>query len=390
MKKLLTTLLNICLALLLVDAGVSLLDDSLILFAGLYILAPIRGMLAFFALFTGLFLYVLTGVTPMIPKRYFLPLALFGPAAMLAAIPFSIFHYDQLQKIAWALSWCEVLLSLCILVWLRGTLSIRWPLVREDQLGDRAFGWLNSAGFVAVNLFILLPGVLCYLAFCGSLAVEHFSGGFLSLRTDSLVMRAVKYVRDDGKTIQLIPMMHIGEPDFYKQITSSFPTNSVILMEGVTDRKNLLQEKLSYGRVAKSLGLTEQKEEFTPARGRPRMADVDIEQFSARSIEILKLMTRIHAEGLSLDVILKLMEKSKDPELTREIWEDLLDKRNAHLLKEIEEELRKSDIIVVPWGAAHMRGIGEGIQTSGFRPSDTQEYKILRFQTVWNGLRGRK
>ncbi len=389
MKKLLTTLLNICLALLLVEAGVSLLDDTLILLGGIYILAPIRGLLAFFALFTGLFLYVLTGVTPMVPKRYFLPLALFGPVVMLAAIPFSIFHYDQLQRIAWALSWCGVLLSICILVWLRGTFSLRWPLFREDQLGERTFGWLNSAGFVAVNLIVLLPGILCYLAFCSSLAVEHFSGGFLALRKDSLVMRAVKYVRDDGKTIQLIPMMHIGEPDFYKQITSSFPTNSVILMEGVTDRKNLLQDKLSYGRAAKSLGLAEQKEEFTPVRGRPRMADVDIEQFSARSIEVLKLMTRFHAEGLTLDVLLKLVEKSKDPSLTGEIWEDLLDKRNAHLLKEIEAELRKSDIIVVPWGAAHMRGIAEGIQISGFRPSDKEEFKILKFQTIWNGLRGR-
>ena len=123
-----------------------------------------------------------------------------------------------------------------------------------------------------------------------------------------------------------------------------------------------------------------------PGRGRPRMADVDVGEFSEHSIEVLKLVTRIHAEGLSLEVVLALIEKSRDPSLSKQIWNDLLTLRNEHLLREIQDELRLSDMIVVPWGAAHMRGIAEGIEKSGFRPADAAEFKILNFRTVWKGL----
>jgi hypothetical protein len=390
MKKFLTALLNVLLVVLLADAVVSLLDDSLGLFAGVHALSSLRGILAFLAFIAGGLLYLLMGATPLVPKRFFLPLALFGPVAMLGAIPLSIFHHDRLAQIAWAFSWCQVILSLCIVVWLQGGFRFHWPLIREDQMGSKAFGWLNSIGFVLVNGCVVLPAVLFYFGYCGVLAVDHFSGSFLALRSDSLVVRARKYVRDDGRTIHLIPMMHIGESRFYQQISESFPTNSVILLEGVTDNQNLLKQKLTYKRVAKSLGLTEQQEEFAPERGRPKMADVDVGEFSQKSIEFIKLATRLHAEGLNMPVLMELIEKSQDPALGSQIWEDLLLKRNEHLLGEIRKELRQSEVVVVPWGAAHMRGIAEGIQKAGFHPSDTREFTILNFGTVLSGLVGRK
>jgi hypothetical protein len=97
--------------------------------------------------------------------------------------------------------------------------------------------------------------------------VDHFSGGFLALRPGGLTVQVRKYVRDDGKTIQLVPMAHIGEADFYRKVAETFPTNSIILMEGVTDWKRLITNEASYKRAAKSLGLAEQEEEFTPTRG---------------------------------------------------------------------------------------------------------------------------
>ncbi len=48
MKNLFTILLSLCLALFLVDAVVSLLDDSLILFFGLHIFSLFRGLVAIF------------------------------------------------------------------------------------------------------------------------------------------------------------------------------------------------------------------------------------------------------------------------------------------------------------------------------------------------------
>jgi hypothetical protein len=377
-------LLSVALGLFLADAGVSLLDDTLILCFGIHTLAVIRGIMSFLAIMASMLIYLLSGATPMIPKRFAFPIALFIPVAMLALIPLLTYHYSRLQQIAWVTSFCQVIFGLCILFWAQGAFRFRWPFVPETKLGHRMFDWLNLSGFVLINVFVLLPGVLLYLVFCASLAVDHFSGSFVALRSDGLMVRARTYVRDDGKTIQLIPMMHIGDAGFYNQISKSFPTNSVILLEGVTDNRNLLKHELSYKRMAKSLGLTEQKEEFVPVQGQPRRADVDVEEFSKSSIEFLNLAALIHSRGLRSDVFLELIQKSQDPLLTEQLWEDLLTLRNAHLLKEIKAELLHSNRIVVPWGAGHMRGIAVEIQKSGFHLSDTREYKVINFPSIGN------
>lgn len=389
MKKFISVSLTLGLGFFLADAGVSLLDDTLSLFFGVHAFTSIRAIVSFFTMIIAILIYLLMGITPMIPKRFFLPITLFGPVVMLGMIPVSIYQFDRLPQIAWLISLCQVIFGLGVLAWLQGGFRCRWPLIPEERLGGKAFGWLNLSGFILANGFVVLPGVLLYLAWCGSLAVDHFSGGFLAVRADRLAVRAKQYVRHDRKTIHLIPMTHIAESGFYEQISKSIPTNSAILLEGVTDRKNLLKRKLSYKRVAASLGLSEQQDEFVPAHGRSRRADVDVEQFSKESIEFLNVATLIHTQGLTLEVLRELIQKSQDPRLTKQLWEDLLIRRNEHLLKEIQAELLQSETIVVPWGAAHMRGIAEGIQESGFQPANAQEYVVLHYRTIWNGLRAR-
>ncbi len=387
MKKFVPILLSLGLALFIADAAISLLDDSLILFFGLQAVTAPRAMLGLLTLGAALVIYVLMGVTPLIPKRFFLPLTLFIPAVMLGIIPISIYHYDRILQVTWLCSFLQVLLCFGMLRWIQGGFKFRWPVISEEQLGQKVFGWLNLLGFVLVNLFLLAPAVLLYLFFCASLAVERFSGNFLALRSEGLSVQAQRFDRPDGKTIRLIPMVHIGESSFYDAIAKSFPTNSVILMEGVSDRKNLLKHKLSYKRVAESVGLTEQQKVFEPAQERTRPADVDVEQFSEESIEFLNLVTLLYSGGLNLDVLLQLIEKSQSPRLAKQLWEDLLTKRNEHLLKEIQAALLDSDAVVVPWGAAHMRGLAEEIRKLGFTLAEAQEYNVAHSRTIWNRLR---
>jgi hypothetical protein len=383
-KTAIAILLSVTLGLFLAEAGVSLVDAMLILGLGVHALGAIQGMLFVLLLLMSLLVYLLSGITPLIPKRFFLPIVLFIPVVQLAVIPFLIFHFDRVQPVAWIISLCKVLLGLSILFWVQGTFRFRWPVVRQEQLGGKAFSWLNLAGFVVVNVFVLLPGVLLYLSVCASLAVDHFSGGFLALRPDGLAVRAKTYVRDDHKTVRLIPMMHIGEAEFYDQISKSLPTNSVVLLEGVTDSKNLIKTKLSYKRAAQSMGLVEQQQEFAPQQGRLRQADVDVQQFSKRTIAFVNLVSLIHSEGWRVEHLVKLIQESEEPLFIEQLMADLLTLRNANLLKAIEAELPDSEVIVVPWGAAHMRGIAEGIQKSGFHLADTQEHMIFHFRSVWN------
>jgi macrodomain Ter protein organizer (MatP/YcbG family) len=93
----------------------------------------------------------------------------------------------------------------------------------------------------------------------------------------------------------------------------------------------------------------------------------------------LNLVTLIHAKGLQPEIIQKLVQYSLSPEMEAKLLDDLVRKRNQHLLEEIQSHLPLSDNIMVPWGVAHMPGIAKEIQKLGFQLSDTHEYMVIRF-----------
>ncbi len=376
----LALLLSLGLGLFLADAMVSLVDDTLILLFDVHILTVLRGTLSLCAVLLVLVIYCLMGLTPRIPKRLFLPLTLFSPAALLVAVPCVIYFYSRIHQLAWGLSVCQVIVGLSILYLVQGGFKFRWPLMPESQLAGRGFSGRNLAVFLLVNVVVLLPAVMIYLGICAVMAVDHFSEGFLALRPVGLTVQVRKYVRNDGKTIQLVPMSHVGEPDFYQTLAQSFPTNAIILMEGVSDNRNLITNKINYQRMATALGVAEQHEEFRP-RGELVRADVDVEAFTPNTIAGLNLAMLIHSEGLNAGTALQLMQFSP-PHFEEQLFDDLLRKRNRHLLEEIQARLAASDHLIVPWGAAHMPEIAREIQKAGFRLDETQEYVAIRFRSA--------
>ena len=70
------------------------------------------------------------------------------------------------------------------------------------------------------------------------------------------------------------------------------------------------------------------------------------------------------------------------PGWVKQLMDDVLTKRNHHLLGVIRERLPTSEIIVVPWGAAHMPEIHREIQKIGFRVVETKDYVAIRFRSV--------
>jgi hypothetical protein len=388
MRHLLAILLSLCLGLFLADAIASLVDDSLILLFGTHLFSMVRGLVSIFGALMAVGVYGLIGLTPMVPKRLFLPIPLFHLVAVLALFPFAIYCYGRIQQVAWGISVCQVILGLIILYWSQGGLKFRWQLVSTGQLGVRRFSWRNLSVFMLVNLFVLLPAVMVYVFLCTAVAVDHFSDGFMALRPGGFTVQVRKYVRNDGKTIELFPMSHVADAGFYQKVSQSFPTNSIILMEGVTDNENLLTNKISYKRMAKSLGLAEQKVKFVPSRGKMVRADVDVDQFSTNTIDFLNLVMLVHSKGVNAGNMLKLMQYSPPPHFEGQLFDDLLKKRNQHLLEEIRAHLLQSDNIMVPWGVAHMPGIAREIQKSGFHLDETREYMVIRFRGIGNQSKG--
>jgi hypothetical protein len=377
--QVLVLLLSVCLGIFLADAIVSVVDDALIVAGGWHLLSLVRGAMFLAVTLAALVLYVLIGLTPMVPKRLFLPVALFGPATTLLMLALIIYFYDRIQLISLGLSCCELLLGVSVLLVVQGGLKLRWPLVPAERLRPRRFSWLNLCAFVLLNVFLVVPVVAVYLAVCASAAVSHFSEGFVALRMGGFSVQARKYVRNDGKTVHLVPMAHIGDAGFYSRLVASFPTNSLVLMEGVTDNSNLLTNHITYKRAADTLGLAEQHEAFHPVRVDIVMADVDVEDFRTNTIGFLNLIMLVHAKGLSPENVLKVLTFTPPPRFEEELFDDLLRKRNEHLMEELRLHLPESDTIVVPWGAAHMPGLSKAVQAAGFRLAETREFTVIRF-----------
>ena len=182
-RQILSVLLSLCLGIFLADAVVSLIDDSLILLYDIYVLSVVRGLVFLCAIVLAFVTYCLMGLTPMIPKRLFLPVTLFNPVAGLVLIPFLIYFYSWMPQMVWAISLGQVLFGLGILYWVQRGFKFRWPLVTENHLAARRFSWRNLSVFFLVNVLVVLPAVLFYLVFCANRAVDHFSEGFLALRS---------------------------------------------------------------------------------------------------------------------------------------------------------------------------------------------------------------
>ncbi len=378
-RKLVAILLSLFLVLFLANGVVSALDDAWVLLFGNHLLNLLNSMVTAVTVLLTIVLYGLMGLTPVIPKRIVLPAASLIALSALLSLPVAIYHYEWMLPFDLLASCAMVVLALGIIFGLQGGFKLPLPLVSEKQLGTKAFSWQHLAAFLLLNIFGLLPAVLVYLGGCSSLAMSHFTDGFVSMRPGGIVMHVRKYIRADGKTVVLFPMSHIAESDFYQNVRQSIGTNSVVLLEGVTDTNNLLTHRLSYQRAAKFLHLAEQHYSFSTNTGKSFRADVDVSNFSSNTIVLLNLVTLVHSEGVNAHTISLLLECSPSEESEQELLDDLLLKRNQHVLEVLQARLPEADNFVIPWGAAHMAGLAREIQKSGFRLEATRDVVSIRF-----------
>ncbi len=380
-RSLLAGLLSVGLVLFLVDAGFSLADDLLILFTGTHWLSGLRTVAGLLSFPLWLFIYVLMGLTRQVPKRAFLPLALFPLVALLALGPAAIYQFRHLPVIMCVLSALQMALGLAVLGYCRGGAVAAWPVVALSRLRPAGFSWFNLAGWLAFT-FLLLPLVLAaYTAVCAGLAIDHFSDGFVALRPGGLTVQVRQYTRPDGKSIRLVPMAHVGEFAFYRSLAESFPTNAIVLMEGVSDKKDLLTNtvKISYGRMAKSFGVAEQHDAFHP-RGEIIRADVDVAEFSRETIDFINLAMNFHTHGFDPAMLRQLIAQPQPENVEKQVLADILELRNRHLLGEIKSRLGDPGEIIVPWGAAHMPELGRELLKLGFRITETTRYTAISFE----------
>ena len=281
-----------------------------------------------------------------------------------------------------------------------------------DQFSGPAFSGRRFACFMLLNI-PLLPVILVFLFFALlSGTISNATSGFVDLKPNGLYMSENRYARE-GKSIQLVAMIHLARTAYYQDIQSAIPSEgTLILVEGVSDRSRLLDQRFSYRRVAGLLGLTPQEELRFPGRLidpesleetaqgiRPGVdilpADIDLQHFDPRTVELLnELAVRVFNEGSAnsdWSTDFHWLQERMSPELNRIVMHDLLEKRNHHLLGLLPDSLRHYDHLVIPWGALHLPDIESALLQMGFeRTSRRQRLSIdflqLPYTRIWKSF----
>ncbi len=324
--------------------------------------------------------YILMGISARLPKKVFLPMVLFLLWRMTYGMPLPLI-------LGWAATlWLQPLLQ--ILLGLLGMAVIRrstkggtWYLAKTD-FEDIGFSATNTLVFNAATLFLIIPGFVLHLVFSLHLTLDHFTAGFFHLDMHGLHTEERIYAKGD-KSIHLIGMMHIGESDFYRSISESFPEgNSIILHEGISDRENLISSDFSYNKIAAALGLDTQSSHEGMEGHTGKIADVDASEFSPATIKMINAT----AIFLQSETISEKIEASHQQNLAtfstkafQACFHDLLHMRNQHLLTCVKDSLEEYDTVVIPWGVAHMPGVEEEILKEGFVLTHTRKLSIVNF-----------
>ncbi|GEP42553.1 hypothetical protein [Brevifollis gellanilyticus] len=374
----LSTLLSLVLGLFTFSAVLAVLDDLTIATVGKQYFTVFR-VLAFLPLLpVGMVVFLIVAFQPGIPKRVFMTVALFVPFATVASFSLYTVFYPHVAWVSLFISWVQLLTALLCIRTLRGSMLPKWPLVPATSFHEKPFRFLHLAGVMIIGIIAVPATLVMGTLFAGKLAVRQFTDGFVDVSFSGVSTEVRDYVRDDGKKVTLVPMAHVGDSKFYEELGASFPADSIVLMEGVSDRQKLLETPANYGKLAALIGAAEQQKVFKP-QGTVINADVDVSEFSPEILALLKKALLIHTKGITPETISSLLEASSSPGIEQRLNDDLIIKRNRHLLQVMNERLPETRHIIIPWGAGHMPDIAKQIQGSGFREVSKEKRIVYQF-----------
>ena len=392
--------------LFLTDGVFSLVDEATTLILGASPLSGVRAAFALAVLAISLPMAAIIGVTPKAPKRVLVPPILFawwaGPAM---AYPFGLWKPAHLALV---LAMLQVLLALAVWYFapnLSGT-GRTFPIALART---QPFSWkyLLVAGPVTAVLFLLVAASSVALGF--STQIELLTGGYVRVRPDGIYLVERQFQAGD-REVRLAGMMHVARREFYSGVLPApDPAEpSVVLVEGVTDRKRLLGGRtLDYGRVAKLLNVTSQSESVFSNRvtdemgkqglsggtgGQPggtngsgiyyKHADVDVESFHPQTIAFILAVIAIFQSNDLRELIERLVDPSSpiaNEGAQEQVMDDVLFSRNQRLVAEIESSLKDYRRVVVPWGAMHLPEIESWLRDHDFVQSGELHRKALGF-----------
>jgi len=391
---------NLFFTLYLVDGVVSFLHELSAVFLQTSATSTLRNLIAVALLLLALPLYVSLGIDRRLPKTVIIPQTLFIVWMALGAWPIA----NTAGLFGLLAAAIQILLGLLPFILYAGTAGSN-RLLPEERFLSELFALRNTLLFFLLQIIFLPLFAAFMLVSVVAQYADQGTAGFMRLGSDGIYMEERSYSRA-GKTIRLAGMIHVGEKDFYHDLTSSKVSGkTVILLEGVTDQDHLLTVPFDYGEVAKTLGLTSQSEvefagrmidaddlkqlgaeEFVSQQPHLIRADSDLNRFSPETIELLNRLGTQFLNNDSLPQGLQAYDSWARENVTAETMNifmtDILHSRNEIVIAWLDQVLPLYDSVVIPWGALHMPGIEAAILERDFKLTSAKERLSLDFSAI--------
>ncbi len=358
--------------------------------------AQIHRILRGACLFTGFLVYIGFGFNRHLPKRVLVPLLLWLFWSLVAYWPLDYYSLEWGRLVAHVAQ----LIFGAILLKINSLLNNKGLLLAPEQFSGPSFSFGALVKFSLVSLVVLPVSLLLVLFSLLGGVLDRSTGGFVQLRPDGLYMQERIY-HLDGKNVRLAGMIHLGHGDYFNDLIASIPTErTLILAEGVSDDTGLMSERFSYGNIAGNLGLTSQEQFHFAGRRISRAdlsqsyrerhdgphildADIDLQQFDPRSVEVLNALAKnfLNADSLWRGYLQfnRWAEENVTVDTHRVLMFDLIDKRNQAVIDLLPQALARYDVVVIPWGALHMKGIETAVRAADFYLHDTYLRRSIRF-----------
>lgn len=396
---------NLFLLLFLADGGFSLVDELVPLLTPLAPFTEFRVLLAGTVIVMAVPLYLCLGIDKRLPKRVFLPQISFILFCTLSTWLFPALAGVRIYGLLMAAA--QVVVGMLPLYYFR-TGDKRSLTMPPEMFTTHFFSIRNSLIFSAASLFIIPLTVIMFALSMADAYMADYTSGFMHLTPRGLQMTERVY-KQGSKTIRLAAMIHIGNREYYDNLSGSITQGrTIILAEGVSDSGNLLRNSIDYGKMAGFLGLTSQKEmrfrgrvidaeelESPPTGSRSTRdenkteainilrADLDVSDFRPPTLLLLnalgKNMQESHSFVNGVMALNSWGEKNITPEMSDIIMDDILHRRNLEVVRYLENAIDRYDTVVIPWGALHMKEIEADVLKRGFRLQEERKRISIDF-----------
>ena len=344
-------------------------------------------------------------LVPHLPKLTLLP-----------AVLVMLWQLAGAPGVAWSLSDPSTLVPLeaaslvaVLFGFVMNRLSTGSTLIRTADLPyhDRLVTRTLIAAPIAALMLLIVPVVAVIVAI--PVTIEQQTGGYLKLGREGLEIRQTIMTKGTSQ-VRLVGMVHIGEPQFYRDLYKSIPPTALVLAEGVSDRAKVMKTSPNYENAARGLGLESQGEfqallaasnrldtPRDPAAPPPAIdptkpfvvfADADISDLSPATRKFIEAAGSIFQSKSLEDALQKYMTvaQSFSQAEVMAAMDELIVGRNKKALAAFDQYGGQYAVVYIPWGAAHMPDFEKQLKARGYVVKSSELRQIARYETILEAL----